>query len=212
MLIQYLIFMDINKNIILLLSLFTACLFFQQCSCTKTLGLDCAQVKYSFELPVKGLPNKDSIPVGDTIWLEINESTSFKNGQSGETVDYSGASNLGSAIGFQIYDSIQKNWFPAVNQFLFVLVKGKELKRTLLDIEYSFAEEAGKYLFRLGIIPKEKGIHRVVFSSSNNTYRNSDKYTKANFIINFKETNHNRHLVGYTGPDVPGGDMNFYVK
>ena len=32
------------------------------------------------------------------------------------------------------------------------------------------------------------------------------------YVINFKETNHNRHLVGYTGPDLPGADLNFYVK
>jgi len=203
--------MGTNKNM-LAVSLFTASLFLQQCSCTKTLGLDCAEIKYSFELPVKGYPDKDSISTGDTIWLEINESTSFKDDQSGQMIDYSNAGNIGSALGFQIYDSIQQNWYPAISQFLFLLTKGKELKRTPLDIEYSFAEETGRYLFKLGVIPKVKGLYRIVFSNSNNTYRNNDKCTKANFIINFKETNHNRHLTGYTGPDVPGGDLNFYVK
>jgi hypothetical protein len=214
MLIQSLTFMDTNKNIILLLSLFTASLFFQQCSCNKTLGLDCAQVKYSFELPVKGFPDKGSILIGDTIWLEINETTNFKNGQNGEMVDYSGASNLGSAIGFSYRDTVLKQWVDAVSRFKFSLQKGTELKVTPLDIQYRFSEENGRYIFKLGVIPKEKGLHSLLFSSSNNTYRNSDKCTKANFIINFKNTNQHYYLSpSYNGQtNLVGGDYYFIVK
>ena len=113
-----------------------------------------------------------------------------------------------------MYDSVTKNWLDAVNQFFFFLSKGRESNSTNLKLykEYLFSEQNGIYLFKLGVVPKLHGLFRLVFSNSNNTYRKDDKCTKANFIIDFKETNHNRHLVGYVGLDVPGGDLNFYVK
>lgn len=86
------------------------------------------------------------------------------------------------------------------------------IKVTSLHIQYRFSEQNSMYVFKLGVVPKQQGLFRLVFSNSGNTCRKSDKCTKANFSINFKETNHNRHLVGYLGPDVLGGDLNFYVK
>ncbi len=207
---QYLIFMAINHyKLLTILFLSNACLI--QFGCKK-LRIDCTQVKYDFILPVKAFPNKDLINIGDTIFLEINENVSFIDSKSGQTINFNGAENLGSALGFQKYDSVSKNWSDAVSLFSFYLIKGVELKVTSLDIQYRFIEENGAYVFKLAVIPKQKGLQRLVFSNSNNTYQKTDKCTKANFTINFKETNHNRHLVGYAGPDVPGGDLNFYVK
>jgi hypothetical protein len=42
--------------------------------------LDCARTVYGFELSIKAYPNKDSVRVADTIWLEIYESTTLKDG------------------------------------------------------------------------------------------------------------------------------------
>ncbi len=201
--------MATNKYI--LFTLFVTSLFLLKCDCKK-LQLDCTKVQYEFVLPVKSYPNKDSISLSETIFLEINEPISFVDIKTNQTITFNGAENLGSAIGFQVYDSISKNWLDAVNQFSFYLMKGTELKVTSLDIQDRFSEQNNMYGFKLGVIPKRSGLFRLVFSNSNNTYRSSDKRTKANFIINFKETNHNRHLVGYVGPDVQGGDLNFYVK
>jgi hypothetical protein len=195
---------------IIALALISGFLFINA-KCNKS-PFDCANTKYSFDLPVKAFPNKDTIKVGDTIWLEINEPTSFKDGRTGEMIDYRSAQNLGTALGFQYYDISQTNWLDAVDSFEFKIKTGIELKKTTLAIEYRFEEINNRYLFALMVIPKKKGLYRLVFSNSNNTFRSSNKCTKANFTINFKETNHNRHLVGYTGPDLPGGDLNFYIK
>jgi hypothetical protein len=210
MLQQYLLFMVTKKNYILACAIITALLFIEA-NCTK-FPIDCANTKYSFELPVKGFPNKDTIYVGDTIELNINEATIFKDGFTGEMIDYSGAENLGTALVFQYFDSTQNNWIDAVDSFNFQLINGIELRKTKLVIEYRFIEVTGRFQFKLFVLPQKSGLFRLFFSNSNNTFRSSDKCTKASFAINFTETNHNRHLVGYTGPNVPGGDLNFYVK
>jgi len=71
--------MDINKYVLAILLLTS--LFLMKFTCKK-LEIDCTQVKYNFQLPVKAYPNKDSINIGDTLWLEINESVTFKNTNS----------------------------------------------------------------------------------------------------------------------------------
>lgn len=74
------------------------------CGCIITLliatscGKDCLGSMYSFNTKAKVYPDKDSIAIGDTIWLEVNTPTSLPDITSGKTVDYSDAANLGIAI------------------------------------------------------------------------------------------------------------------
>jgi hypothetical protein len=216
-LIQYSTSMDINKNIILAVNLFTASLFFQQCSCKKTLGLDCAQAKYGFQLPVKAYPDKDSISIGDTVFFEINESTSFNDTQSGQIVDYSGAENLGSVLAFGNYDTSLKSWTNEnPSNFNLVLINGygNLVNQTNIDIQYRFFEKDKRYRFLIGVVPKKKGLFSLLFSNSNNTYRKSDKCTKASFNIIFEDTNQHYPLNPFyiPGTNPRGGDYYFVVK
>ncbi len=183
-----------------------------KCDCKK-LQLDCTQIKYNFQLPVKAFPDKDSVNIGDTIWLEINESTTLKN-TDGSIINYGGAANLGSAIGFSKRDTVLKEWVDAVNHFSFYLIKGAELKVTSLDIQYRFSEQNSMYTFKLGVIPKLKGLYSLLFSNSNNTYRDNDKCTKANFNIIFENTNQHYQLSPFyvPGSNPKGGDYYFVVR
>jgi hypothetical protein len=63
--------------------------------------LDCRETVYNFEMGIKDYPDKDSINVGDTIWLEVNEPVILKDIQTGKDVNYSSANNLGSAMAFE---------------------------------------------------------------------------------------------------------------
>jgi hypothetical protein len=204
--------METKQNFIIAGSVIAA-LMFIEANCTK-FPIDCADTKYSFELPVKAFPNKDTIHVGDTIWLEINEPTLIRDGRTGEMIDYSGTSNLGTALSFSFRDIAINQWIDGANRFNFILDKGIELKKNPLDIQYRFIEQSGRYVFKLGVIPKENGLHCLLFSNSNNTYRNSDKCTKAGFTINFRDTDQHYYLSpSYTGQTgLVGGDYYFFVQ
>lgn len=201
-----------GTNKYMFITLFFASLFLLKCECKK-LQIDCTQVKYNFQLPVKAYPDQDTINIGDTIWLEINESVTLKN-TDGNLINYGGAANLGSAIGFSYRDTILKQWVDAVNKFSFYLMKGTELKVTSLDVEYRFSEQNSMYIFKLGVIPKQKGLYSLLLSNSNNTYRNSDKCTKANFSIIFQNTNQHYSLSPFyiPGTNPTGGDYYFFVR
>jgi hypothetical protein len=63
-------------------------------------------------MAIKASPDLDSIHINDTIWLEVNEPTILKDVQTGKDVNYSGAANLGSAIGFEKVSPPPDNLLP----------------------------------------------------------------------------------------------------
>jgi hypothetical protein len=205
--------MAIKKTYLLFLVLLgTAGLHFQ---CNKKFG--CAETVYSFGMGIKAYPDKDSINIGDTIWLEINEPTTLKDAISGAMIDYSKASNLGSAIAFQSLSTSSGQFtVNAAQKFNLLIVQGTETANvdpTLIH-EFLLAEVNNRYVFKIGAIPKETGIFRMIFSNASNVYRTSDKCTKAGFSINFKNTNQHYYLnPNFQGGPTPiGGDYYFKVK
>jgi hypothetical protein len=177
-----------NFKIVILILAFP--LFFEKCSCTKE---GCFDESYSFELFIKASPDMDSVFINDTIWFEINEPTVLKDNISGRTINYENAANLGSAVAFgQLLGNSQEK--DAVIDFNFLLISGIETNsvNAARFKEYLFKEESGKYIFRLGIIPKKSGIFRIGFSAAANVYRRNQNCGKAFFKIYFKQTN--QHL------------------
>lgn len=171
---------------------------------------------YSFKLGVKITPDKDTISVGDTIWLNVNTSNSFKNLISGDTVKFSGAQNLGTSISFDKLDSVNLFSINAANKFTYLLFKGLETRNAdeSLFREFLFVEVNNKYVFQLGIIAKEKGTFRIGLSNASNVYRASDKCSKAGFTINIVDSDRNYYLYpSYKGGPIPeGGDYYFVVR
>lgn len=176
--------------------------------------LDCRETFYNFEMGIKAYPDKDSVHVGDTIWLEVNEPTTLKDVQTGTMVDYSGAANLGTSIAFQEYTSTTGQFtISAVAKFKFFVVKGVNVINTSPDLykEYFFVEENVRYIFRLGVIPTETGVFRLGFSNASSVVRKSDRCTKAFFSLNFKNTN--QHFYFYPGgAGTPSGGGTYYFK
>ena len=179
-------------------------------------GLGCANAVYSFELGIKANPDFDVIHLGDTIWLEINSPTTFTDIASNSMVNYSGASNLGSAIGFGQF--IGKDTVKEVaNLFDYKLLNGIPVNNTFVSKirEYLFVEQQNQYLFKLGIVPKQKGIFGIGVSNAANVYRKNDNCTKANFIINFVNTKQHYYLnpnINSSNTDTTKPSGSYYFK
>ncbi|MEP7229638.1 MAG: hypothetical protein ABI691_05270 [Ginsengibacter sp.] len=155
----------------------------------------CANTVYNFEIGVKAYPDRDSIHIGDTLWVEINAPTTFTDLVSNNDVNYAGAANLGSAIGFGEFigrDSVRES----ANSFEYLLIKGYNVNNPFVSKirEYLFMEQNNFYLFKLGIIPKEKGIFGIGFSNAANVFRANDGCTKARFNIFFQNTHQHYFL------------------
>jgi len=160
-------------------------------TCKKHFG--CAENVYSFQIGIKAYPDKDSIRIGDTIWIEINTPTQLKDIQSGRIINYSEAENLGSGI--SLAELIEKDSIKdAANDFSYILKKGISVDNPLINKvrEFVFVEENNAFLFKIGVVPKKRGIYKMFVSNAANVYRKNDKCTKASFEINFENTN--QHL------------------
>ncbi len=157
-------------------------------------GLGCANTVYSFQIGVKVYPQTTNIHIGDTLWIEMTSPTSLIDTRSNKIVNYSGAANLGTVFGLD--EIINKDSFRvAFNSFDYSLVLGKNVPNPASDIrQYSYVEQNSKYLFKLGIIPKEKGVFGFGLSDAPNVYRLSDNCTKAGFQTSIENIYHHFYL------------------
>jgi hypothetical protein len=172
-------------------------------TCSKKIW--CANSLYSFETNIRAYPDYDSIKINDTIWLEYTSATQLKDTAINKIVDYSKAENLGTAISF--LEMIGGNFNDpgskaAADSFGILILIGKLLSNPLTSQvkEFRFEEIAAAYRFKIGIIPKAKGIYCFAPSDAANVYRSNDKCTKAYFRITFNNTNQHLYLYEKSRP------------
>lgn len=198
--------MDIKIKHLIVVS-FALCAMFLN-SCGKITG--CADTSYRFMIGVKIHPNKETLLLGDTLWFEVDAPTTLKDVATGKLTDYSGALNLGSAVGFGKITA--NNVVFSANSFDYKLLTGTNVNNpnTVQIREFLFTQINDRYVFKLGVVPKEKGVFGIDFSNSVNVYRKSDRCTKALFYINFENTPHHYHLNPITGSDTTNNYGSYY--
>lgn len=177
------------KNLVVL---FLAIIILSSNTCKK---IDCAGSVYSFEAKAKILNAADSVNIGDTIWLEIACPVSQINLTTGQTVEYSNAANLGTAVG--IGELIPPNGREAASDFKYYLKIGDSIINPNINSirEYNFKEFSNKYQLLLGIIPRKAGFFNIAISNAANVYRKTDKCNKANYKIFFSETQQHLYFI-----------------
>ncbi len=172
-------------------------------SCKKR--FNCKQTIYSFEGNFKAYPALDSIHVNDTIWLESIIPVNLKNLINNEIVDYRGAVNLGTAIGYiELIGGSFSNpgAIPAANSFENILIKGSASQTDKQDQirAYRFIEEGEMYFFKLGIVAKRKGLFTIGPGNAANVYTRSNECDKAGFDLTFKDTDQHIYLLEKSRP------------
>lgn len=191
--------------IIAIASTFTTC---------KKSGLGCANADYSFKASVGAYPDRDSIHIGDTIWIKSNIPGSLVDQISSQTIDYSNANNLSLSVQVLKFTGGSINNPGAsysANRFSYFPFIGTQINDPFIEGQrtFSFLEQNYFYNLLIAIVPKERGIYLMAISNAVNVYRKSDKCTKANYEINFENTN--QHLFFYQN-NRPGYNINGYEK
>lgn len=184
-------------------------------SCKKDI-LGCGESSILFTVDAKVYPDKDSVNVGDTIYVEINIPTTLPD-QNNKMVDYSKANNLGTDMGFvKLVNVSPIKVDNAVGDFTFELISGKEITSSnpLLLKEYTFEETGGRYVFKLAIVPKTRGTFSFNFGNATNVIRKGNSCPKASFNFLLKNiTNQHYYLFpGGSGVIPAAADYYFYVR
>ena len=146
---------------------------------------------YTFEMPVTISPVKDTVSIGDTLWLEINVTSLLKDRESNTVIDVKDQM-LTWDENMMIF--FRKIVFPskhiadqedAVSKFDFIYETGKFVKYTgNLAKGMEFYYNNGQYLLKTGIIPKESGIFFFTFMFDNKSTNVHD----SEFDVNLTDT------------------------
>jgi len=92
---------------------------------------------------------------------------------------------------------------PAVSSFSYKLINGREQPNVLPDKikEYLLSEVQNKYIFKLGVIAKKKGLFAIGIDNAASGFRKNDNCTKATFHIKLKDTD---NQIGFYTQNRPG--------
>lgn len=200
------------KIITLLLFIYTITAF---STCKKNI-LGCTESSIFFNVDTKVYPDKDSINIGDTIYVEVNIPTTIAD-QNNNQVNYSNANNLGTVIGFVKLTNVSPiKLDDAVADFSYSLIAGKEIQSSNAQLlkEYLFEESNGRYLFKLIIIPKSSGTFSFNLGNATNVIREGNSCPKASFNFLLKNTTNQHYYLypGGSGITPAGSDYYFYVR
>jgi len=179
--------------------------------------LGCANTVYSFRINETIFPDRDSIRVGDTIYLNVNASTKLIDLQRNDTVQYDNTSNLGNVVTILKFLPDNKDG-GAIQNFNLIVIKGTKVEtiHPLSQQEVGFVEENGNYKFKMAIVAKDTGRYVITISNAANVYRKNDYCTKASFTINIDSTNQHFYLLNLWSPsdtlDEEGKKRVYYFK
>ncbi len=166
-------------------------------------GLGCANALYNFNIPESITPDKDSIQIGDTLFLNVSTSSSLSDLQRGTVINYSNTENLGNVVTLLRFAPLNTD-VGAINNFKFIFKKGSQIKAIdpLSQMDVLFDEGNGSYIFSLAIIANDTGRYALTIGDAADVYRKNDKCTKANFSINFQNTNQHFYWLNEWRPDL----------
>ncbi|MBS1758777.1 MAG: hypothetical protein JST23_01540 [Bacteroidetes bacterium] len=175
---------------------------FVYASCYKSKDCNRAQ-RFAFTLPVSVSPGTDSINLGDTLWIKIEDSTLLYDSLSNSFINYSQAGNLG--YNFAFLKVISATELLPIADSLVYIIKAGYYAGTLNPLAmraYRLMEDKGKYNLELGILPQTRGVYRVMVEPSANVYSKGYPCAKTSFGVRFNQDQH--FYLGYNiwGPGV----------
>jgi hypothetical protein len=172
-------------------------------SCNKS--FDCRGTIHNFEAFYKAYPDKDSIRVNDTIWLELKAPTQLRDITTNQMVDYSDAANFGTVIGYVELmggDASDPGAIAAANHFENILVNGSSVRSINPEQvrEFLFDEKNGMYLFKVGIVPKKVGLFLIGSGNAAGVYQKNNSCRRSDFNLTFKDTDQHLYLLEESRP------------
>jgi hypothetical protein len=155
---------------------------------------------YNFSITASIVPSKDSINVGDTVYL-ISSFPSTLQDQYGKLINYADAKNINSSMGFNDLSAIGNKDSSTIKNFFYENFEGQIFNSTSVPLPWHgnqlFYEEVNdEYRLEIAFIPKASGTYCLLISDAYCAGLNHNKACKqASFAIAL--TNTDQHLYYY---------------
>lgn len=158
---------------------------------------NCKDAKYQFNMEGFFYPEKDSLLVGDTLWLNSSHSTTYIDLLSNAKVNFSN-SNLSANVRILKLPDTSREVIGGIYDFDIIKINGNEIGGDYIPSEnknFYFEEKDNTYLLTIGFIPKKKGIYCISLSNSVAIVHRKRGCEKAG--IEIANSNTNKHLYFY---------------
>jgi hypothetical protein len=157
----------------------------------------CREPDRLFSINSNFLDEKESINVGDTLWLSCETSTTMTDKNRQTNIDFRNAENMATALhvaDVAKFSSLQRG---AIDSFGFIKITGDIYTDENLDPagtkQIFFLEADSKYQFKVGIIAKKTGTYIFSIADIPTVFiKNKGKCGKAS--VEILNNNNNKHL------------------
>ena len=121
----------------------------------------CPDAVYQFGVTAEFTTEKDSIQLGDTLYLSSSFPTKLTDMNSGKEVDYSRAVKIGTTVFIDELPSDKSGLVSAVNRFLYVSRKGRIYNDATIPSpsrvnQLTYQQLGNKYELQVAFIPQKK--------------------------------------------------------
>jgi hypothetical protein len=177
--------------------LITATQFLSSASCHKDTTRPCNNfTPYNFLVTAQWQSEQDIYRTGDTIYLISSFSKDLLNTLDNVQINYNNAVGIGGSISIGLLDTITHQRLPANDSFNIISFVGSFEKFPIntinQGINFSYLELNSTYEFKIGFIPKYKGIYGIGVSDLRSLGLKGKNCTNANFDMTI--INNNKHL------------------
>lgn len=166
---------------------------------------------YSFNVNVQITPDKDSVQIGDTIFLISSFPDSLIDQSSGQLVEYNNSKGIGNTLSISIILPGDTLATGAVLNFDYLSINGKIYNNNTIPNpdqfqQITYQEFNKMYVLKVGLIAKKTG--NYVFGLSDGVGINSG-CSNASFNISINNTNQHFYLIQEW---IPGDVLDDYGK
>ena len=168
----------------------------------------CIEANLSFSVHSQIIPDNDSMHIGDTVYLESSFPTQLTEQSTGQLMDYSNSTGIGSTLAVSslpLGDTIAQD---AVFDFDYISVNGRiyndrSIPRPDGVQQVSYEETNGNYTLKVGLIAKKKGNYILgIGDGLSNGRKKSKNCEKASFNITLINTDQHFYLIKNWYPNV----------
>jgi hypothetical protein len=176
-------------------------------------GKPCKEVTYQFFMREAFIPERDSIHVGDTIYLESVHATTFTDSLNGNNTQINFSNSLlGSNLRVLQFPDTSTFVIGAIPDFNIAALNGMASGNDNIPSEnkgFYYQEINSQYILRLQFIALKKGIYSISLGNSIGVIKGGQDCEKASFEI--ENSNVNNHLYFYQNWR-PGYIINSYER
>ena len=159
----------------------------------------CNEPNYSFKVNESFFPQKDSINVGDTIFVLSSFNKELTDTTTKKVIDFSNAENLGTVLIISDITKFRDIQRGAIDSFSYFNLVGSIFTAPATDTlnvkQLIYTETSSIYDLKIGLIAKKAGIYIFTIPDNPDVFRkNQTKCGTANFEILNQNTQQHLYL------------------